>query len=369
MGFFRKAPARTAWPCAGSSARSPATHSDGAPRFPWTPAPAGTKPSRCSPNEPRRPGPPSGPFDASGSIRGELLEGKPDIIAGGDLVAFLAVLRGAARIDDEGALLLAGHVGVDAHHPGIYLGEQHAPPGVVHVLRPAALRLDGGLDAGVALLAHVADERGHPVDVLLDAARDIAEGSRVVRPDQRQQVGEALDLQAEVGARPVRPLVLQPPAAPAADVDSVERPGDGVEAGGVDDHLEAVLGVTGLDASGRDPLDRRLAYVHEAHVRLVEDLVVAALQRHAPSAKAVVGRDQLLRDLRVHDSLADLPAHELGDGGVGVLVDQHVAEVAHPDAEAGLAVELLEERLALLRTHLERVARVGLVDEAPEGVT
>src|SRR5206468_12615298 len=115
-----------------------------------------------------------------------------------------------------------------------------------------------------------------------------------------------------------------------------------------------------------DPLDRRLPEVDEVHVRLVVHLVVAALERHPARAEAVVGRDQLVRDSRVLHALPDLPTHELGDGGVGLLVDQHVAEVPHPDAEAGLAVELLEEGLALLGTYLERLARIGVVDEAAE---
>src|SRR5881396_1918686 len=84
-----------------------------------------------------------------------LSEREPFVAAGGDLVASLPVLRCATRVDDERALLLARHVGVDAHHPGIDLGEEHAPPGVVHVLGPVPLRFGGGLDAGVALLAHV----------------------------------------------------------------------------------------------------------------------------------------------------------------------------------------------------------------------
>ena len=50
--------------------------------------------------------------------------------------------------------------------------------------------------------------------------------------------------------------------------------------------------------------------------------------------------------------------------GVGLGVGQHVAEIALPDAEAGLAVALLLECLALLRRDLEGAARIGLVDEA-----
>ena len=97
---------------------------------------------------------------------------------------------------------------------------------------------------------------------------------------------------------------------------------------------------------------------------LVVDLEIAALQRHAAGAEAVVLRDQLLRHLRVLHALADLVRDEVADRGVGFLVGQDVAEIAHPDAEAGLAIELLPERLALLGRHLEGLARVGLVDEA-----
>src|SRR6266576_2607262 len=79
----------------------------------------------------------------------------------------------AARIDDERALVLARDVGVDAHHPRVDLGEEHPSAGVVHVLEPVALRLGRRLHARVTPVAHVCDERGHPVHVLLDAARDV----------------------------------------------------------------------------------------------------------------------------------------------------------------------------------------------------
>src|SRR5438309_4061322 len=289
-----------------------------------------------------------------------------DVTSGRDRITLLAVLWRAARIDDERALVLARDVGVDAHHPRVDLSEEHPSAGVVHVLEPVALRLGRRLHARVTAVAHVCDERGHPVHVLLDAARDVAEGGRVVRPDEREQIREAFDLEAQVRARAFRPLFAQPPTAPSADVDTVERPGDGVEAGGVDEHVRLVLRIGGLHAGGRDALDRRLPEVDEAHVRLVVDLVVATLERHPASAEAVIGRDQLLSDDRILHALPDLPAHELGDGGVGLLVDQHVAEVTHPDAKAGLAIELREEGLALLGAHLEGLARVGVVNEAAE---
>src|SRR2546426_4969495 len=60
-----------------------------------------------------------------------------------------------------------------------------------------SLRLGRRLHTGVAPVAHVCDERGDPVHVLLDAARDVAEGGGVVRPDEREQIREALDLRSE----------------------------------------------------------------------------------------------------------------------------------------------------------------------------
>src|SRR5262249_51232797 len=157
-------------------------------------------------------------------------EGEADVAARRDLLALLAILRGTPRVHDEGALLLAGQVRVDAHHPGVDLGEEHAPSAVVHVLGPGALRLRGALDLDVAALAHVSEERGDPIHVLFDAARDVAEGRGVVGTDESEQVGEALDLETEVGARTLRPLLPQAAAATAADLDAIERASDGVEA-------------------------------------------------------------------------------------------------------------------------------------------
>src|SRR5262249_26201493 len=107
-------------------------------------------------------------------------KGEAGVAVRRDLVALLAVLRGAPGGHDEGAFLLAGQVRVDAHHPGVDLGEEHAPAAVVHVLRPRALRLLGSLDPDVTPLPHVPEERGDPVHVLLDAARNVAEGGGVV---------------------------------------------------------------------------------------------------------------------------------------------------------------------------------------------
>ena len=115
---------------------------------------------------------------------------------------------------------------------------------------------------------------------------------------------------------------------------------------------------------GRYALDRRLVDVDQLNVRLVVDLVIVRFKRHATGAEAVILRDQLLRDSRILDALTDLARDEIRDQRIGLAVDQDVAEIALPDAEAGLTVELLEERLAFLGCHLERGARIGFMDEA-----
>ena len=103
-------------------------------------------------------------------------------------------------------------------------------------------------------------------------------------------------------------------------------------------------------------------------VGLVVDLEIAAFERHPARAEAVIFRDQLLGDRRILDPLADLAREEIRDQRVGLAVHQDVAEIAHPDAETGLAVELLPERLALLGCHLGGGTRVGRMDEAAVGL-
>src|SRR5205807_4439679 len=134
-----------------------------------------------------------------------------------------------------------------------------------------------------------------------------------------------------------------------------------------DDDVEFVFGIAGPDALGRNALDRRLGDVNELDVGLVVDLEIAALERHPAGAEAVVFRDQLLGDGWILDPLADLAREEIRDQLVGLAVHQDIAKIAHPDAEAGLAVKLLPERLALLAGHLVGGARVGGMDEAAVG--
>src|SRR4030095_1487740 len=153
---------------------------------------------------------------------------------------------------------------------------------------------------------------------------------------------------AEKGLRPVLPLLLERHPVDPADVDAVEGTGDRVETGRVDDDVELVLGVASLDAGRGDALNRRLVEVDQLDVGLVIDLEIAAFERYAARAEAVIFRDQLLGDHRIRDPLADLAREKIRDQLVGLAVHQDVAEIAHPDAKTGLPVELLPKRLTLL---------------------
>src|ERR1019366_742070 len=121
------------------------------------------------------------------------------------------------------------------------------------------------------------------------------------------------------------------------------------------------------DAVRRDALDRRFVEVDESDIRLVVNLEVSTFQRHAARAKAMISGDQLLGDSRILDALAYLAREIIGHQLVGQAIQQDIAEIAYPDAEARLAIELFPERLPFRFRDLEHRARVRGMDEAAHG--
>ncbi len=70
----------------------------------------------------------------------------------------------------------------------------------------------------------------------------------------------------------------------------------------------------------------------------------------------MVLRNQLFSDVLVLHALADLSRDEIADRRIRLAVDQDVAEIALPDAEAALGIEFFVKRLAFLVGDLECAA-------------
>src|SRR5207302_10125931 len=140
--------------------------------------------------------------------------------------------------------------------------------------------------------------------------------------------------------------------------------GYAIEAGGVDQDVEFVFLPGGFYALRGDALDRLIDEgIDQRHVVAVVSFEITAFQRHPARAEAVILGDQLVRHFRIRHALANLFGDVGTDGGVGFLVGQDIAEVAHPDAKAGLTVTLLPERFALLGRHVQGLAGVSLMNE------
>ena len=215
--------------------------------------------------------------------------------------------------------------------------------------------------------AHVLDEPGDPLHVLLDRDRHVGQHGRALRPGDDEQVREPAGGEAEVGTRAVRPLVPQPQPVPAGDAHAEQGAGHRVESGGVDDRVDLVLALAGPHAARGDLLDRHGPRVQQRHVVPVEGLVVAVLQRRPLGEERMVLRRQQFRDGRILDHLADLASDELGDRVVAVLVDQVVAERLQAHVEAALGPGGLEDGLPFLRREVHRGPLFDRVREPEAG--
>ncbi|MBA7638652.1 hypothetical protein ES703_46308 [subsurface metagenome] len=159
------------------------------------------------------------------------------------------------------------------------------------------------------------------------------------------------------------PFVRQALAADAADIDQVVGAGDGIEAGGVDDNVELVVARRRAQALLGDAHQRRLADVDEMNVVAVIGFEIIRLQRQPLHTKAVIFRNQLLRDLRVLHPAADAVGDILGQLRVGRLVHKNLAEIGQPDAKPGLVIELVPQLQPLLARDLVEAALVRSVQE------
>src|SRR4051794_22488882 len=295
-----------------------------------------------------------------------LLQGVALVAARGDLVAPLAVGAHAARVGEDPARLA---LDVRAQVPGVGPGDQGRVGELVVVRDPAVLRLPGGLDHRPAGLPHVPDAVADPLHLLLQAGRHVAQRRRGrERHRGREQVRVAVHLEAHGGADVPAPVLLERPAAPAADVDAGQGPRPGVEAGRQDDDVELVdRAVRGPDALRDHALDRVVLDADDLDVGAAVDLEVADLERDAVRAEAVVGRDQQLAEPRILQPRAHLLAHELGDLPAHPLVEEHLGERGEPQLQRAVVPDLLQHLAAPLRRQVGP-AVPEVVLEAGEGV-
>ena len=138
------------------------------------------------------------------------------------------VCRGSANTNGLHGPFALGAVVVsqarDAHPRGA-LARFHGGPAGGHRLRPDAA------GRGIQCLKDVVHLRLDDVDHAV-----VAEDR--VRSVEQEQVGEAVGGQSQIGARALRPRLLELQAVTAADVHVDDGAGHGVEAGGVDDGVE-----------------------------------------------------------------------------------------------------------------------------------
>ena len=155
---------------------------------------------------------------------------------------------------------------------------------------PGVLGLDGGVDRNEVSRPQVGDAVGDPVDVLLDRHEHVDEHGRAARPRDGEQVRESRGRDAEVRARPGRPLVPQLHASGAGDIGAEQRPGHGVETGGEHDDVDGELVGRGPDAGRGDLGDRRGADVDESDVVAVVRRVVVGVEARTLRAERMVPR-------------------------------------------------------------------------------
>src|SRR5271163_4867927 len=249
---------------------------------------------------------------------------------------------------------------VSADEPSVGTAQQRATADLGGVRHPRIFRLRCGGDARVAFFANIANTVRDPLDDRLGANGVVTErgigGDKEVRKSGRHQL--------QVRAHSIGPFFLETLTALAAKIDPRHRSGDRVEAGRVDDNVELVFAIAGLDAFGRDALDWSLLDTDQLNVVAVVSLVVFGFQRHALGAERMILGRQLFCDRGILHARADLLAHKLGEVLVGNAVGHDVPEVAQPFAEPRPRPQLLVHRSPFLAREIEGRAPIEFMEKS-----
>ena len=215
------------------------------------------------------------------------------------------------------------------------------------MLNPGVFVLARRFDRCGADVAHMAEAIGEPVDMLLDRLDHARQHRRAAGTRDHEQVRKAFRRNAEIGAGAGLPFFGERAAIAAGDAYLVERARHRGKAGGGNDRVERILDAANLDAICREALDRRLGNVDQFHMRQIVGFEIAGIDTEALAAEYILGTQQLGGG-RILDDAADLPAGEVGDGVVGCLLEQQIAEGAE-EGQAAAFPGLFVLPLALFR--------------------
>src|SRR5690348_2956445 len=101
----------------------------------------------------------------------------------------------------------------------------------------------GRFHARQTMIPCVAYQSDYPVDIVFDAAGDVAQSR--MGAHQHHHVWKAFDQDTKISPRPACPLILQLLSACSSEVDTVKATGNGIETRCIDDDVELVFSVTG----------------------------------------------------------------------------------------------------------------------------
>ena len=142
------------------------------------------------------------------------------VAVGDDLFAFFDVGRESWKGHEHP--WFSGDVG--SKIPRCTGGVEGAIGNCINMLNPFILSIDSGLDTSVAVVSHIFDAVGDPLDVLFDGHYHVSQHRGAARAGDGEKVWKAGDGQAQVVARPGRPLFAQCQTLAALDVNLEQRP-------------------------------------------------------------------------------------------------------------------------------------------------
>src|SRR5215475_13686925 len=209
-------------------------------------------------------------------------------------------------------------------------GQERGHHGVrSQLLHPRVLGLPADVDLIKAVVAHVRGDRRDRLRCVGLVVRNVRDEIAAMAELNEEHVREAAYVDAVQGAHSRGPELRQPDAVLPSEVETVPSRGRraDLEARGVDDAVDRVLGTGRYDTALTDPLDALAVGVDETDRRQVESVEVLVVEARA-LAELAVPRLELLCGAGVLDDRVD-PGTDLAH-----LLEVRVLEVGQQVTEA-----------------------------------